>query len=376
MAQLRPNNVVPLPYQITEQKDYTGLFDLWQDISLPFNVGDVRVVPYANLDLTEFTDDLAGEARGRFYGGAGVRASVPFSRLYPEIQSDVFNVDGIFHKIVLSGNYYYAHSDTGLAQLPQLDQLNDNASDQSRRSGTIFPWQPDLESDPNAANLQNNPIFNPQIYALRRLVDTSFSTLDSIDILQLDLRQRWQTKRGFPGQEHVIDWMTLDVKMSFFPQAARDNFGAPVGDVEYDWVWNIGDRTALVSNGWFEPIDNGPRVFNFGTYIGRPDKTTFYLGYRQIDPLQSKAIITSVTYAFSAKYALTFASNFDIGNHIQSNTVQLSRIGTDVTFSLGFSYSSIVNTFGVQFEIVPNLLPGSGRGVGPGGHIRRLQPSR
>jgi hypothetical protein len=362
-GQLRPNTVVPNAYQITEQKDYTGLLDLWQDISLPFDVGDVRVVPYANIDLTEFTQDLAGEARGRFYGGAGVRASVPFSRLYPEVQSDVFNVDGIFHKIVVSGNYYYAHSDTGLSQLPQLDQLNDNTSDQALRD--IHPWQPIL-NPANAANLLLNPIFNPQIYALRRLVDTSFNTLDSIDVLQLDLRQRWQTKRGFPGQEHVIDWMTLDVRASIYPQAVRDNFGSAVGDIEYDWVWNIGDRTAIVSNGWFEPIDNGPRVFNLGTYIGRPDKTTFYLGYRQIDPLQSKAIITSVTYAFSAKYALTFASNFDVGNHIQSNTLQLSRIGTDVTFSLGFSYNSIVNTFGLQVEIVPNLVPSTGHGFGPG----------
>ena len=43
----------------------------------------------------------------------------------------------------------------------------------------------------------------------------------------------------------------------------------------------------------------------------------------------------------------------------------LTRIGTDLTVSFGFSYNSIVNTFGVQFEVVPNLLPNS-RGVGSG----------
>ena len=104
-------------------------------------------------------------------------------------------------------------------------------------------------------------------------------------------------------------------------------------------------------------------MFNLGAYIGRPDKTTFYLGYRQLDPLQSRSIISSVSYAFSAKYALTFATNVDVGNKIQTNSLMISRIGTDVTVGFGLSYSSIVSTFGVQFEVVPNLLPG-GRGLG------------
>ena len=208
-----------------------------------------------------------------------------------------------------------------------------------------------------AANLANTPVFNPQLYALRRLVDNSVDTLDSIEVMQLDLRQRWQTKRGLRGTEHVVDWMTLDVQASIFPHSQRDNFGnIGCGRPPYDWVWNIGDRTALVSNGWFEPIQGGPHVFNIGTYIGRPDKTTFYLGYRQIDPLQSKAVISTLSYAFSAKYAISFGANFDFGNNIQSNSLSISRIGTDVTVSLGFTYTSIVNTFGVQFEIVPNLL--------------------
>jgi lipopolysaccharide export system protein LptA len=354
-AQLRPNTTDPPAYQITEQRDNTGRFDLWQDISLPFTLGAFKIVPYANVDLTEYTQDLTGEQRGRFYGGGGVRASIPFSRLYPEVQSDLFNVNGIFHKIVLSGNYYVAHSDTPFTQLPQLDQLNDNTSDQALRD--IRPWQP-LINPTNALFLTTSPVFNPQVYALRRLIFSNVDTLDSIQVFQMDLRQRWQTKRGFPGNEHVIDWMTLDVRASIYPDAQRDNFGASHwGDIEYDWVWNIGDRTALVSNGWFEPIDHGPRVFNIGAYIGRPDRTTFYLGYRQIDPLQSRAVITSLTYAFSAKYAITFSSNFDFGNDIQTNSLMISRIGTDVTVSLGLSYNSIVRTFGVQFEVVPNLLP-------------------
>ena len=367
-AQLRPAEEPPFAFSPTDREVDTGRFNVFQELSLPLSLGAFKVVPYVAADLAYYTEDLLGDDRGRLYGGAGVRASLPLSRLYPDVHSDIFNLNGIFHKIVLSGNYYAAHSTVSLQELPQIDRLNDQASDQAIRD--IRPWQP-IFNPANAQFLTNSRLFDPQSYALRRLVDNRIDTLDSIDVLQLGMRQRWQTKRGYPGREHVIDWMTLDLQASLFPHSNRDNFGEHLGILEYDWVWNIGDRTALVSNGWFEPIDNGPRVFNFGTHISRPDRTSFYLGYRHIDPLESRAVIASLTYAFSAKYAITFATNYDFGTEVQSNALMITRMGTDLTISLGLSYDSTVNSFGVQFEVLPNLIPNqripTARGVGNNG---------
>jgi hypothetical protein len=147
-----------------------------------------------------------------------------------------------------------------------------------------------------------------------------------------------------------------------FPHSNRDNFGESLGIIEYDWVWNIGDRTALVSDGWFETIDGGPRVFNAGAIFNRPDHTSLYLGYRQIDPLESKAVIAAVTYALSAKYAVTASTTWDFGTENENSTVMLTRIGTDLRMSMGLSYNSLLNNFGVQFEIVPNLIRGGRSG--------------
>src|SRR5207245_317540 len=131
------------------------------------------------------------------------------------------------------------------------------------------------------------------------------------EVVQLDWRQRLQTKRGFPGMEHVVDWMTLDLGMTVFPRPDRDNFGETIGIMQYDWTWNIGDSTSLVSNGWMDPISGGPRVFTVGGNLMRPDRTNLYLGYRQIDPLNSKAIIANITYALNAKYALVGSTIYD-----------------------------------------------------------------
>jgi hypothetical protein len=354
-AMLRPDESPPLPYAVTDQATNTGRFDIMQELSLPFQAGPFKIVPYAKFDLAYYTADLDGDSQGRIYGGPGVRASIPFSKLYPCVDSDLFNLNGIYHKIVLSGNWFWADSNTRMTTLPQLDRFNDDTSDQALRD--MRPFLPVFY--PANAKFLMTPLFDPQFYALRRLVDTNADTLDRIDVIQLDLRQRWQTKRGMPGDQHIVDWMTLDVGMSIFPQSNRDNFGEPLGILNYDWTWNIGDRTALVSDGWFETISGGPRVWNAGAVLSRPDNSSFYLGYRQIDPLNSKAVVASVSYAFSPKYAATASTVWDFGINNQSYAFMLTRLGTDLRVSFGISYNSIVNSFGVQFEIVPNLVGNS-----------------
>src|SRR5262249_53714239 len=82
-AQLRPTNVPPPPVEITDVATNTARLDLGQELSLPFTLGALRVVPYGVLDLTYYSRDLTGNERGRVYEGGGVRASIPFTRIYP-----------------------------------------------------------------------------------------------------------------------------------------------------------------------------------------------------------------------------------------------------------------------------------------------------
>ena len=250
------------------------------------------------------------------------------------MQSDLFNLNGLFHKIVLSANYYNARSNTPYNQLPQLDRLEDDASDQALRD--IRPYQ--MAFNPKSgALLATSPLYNPQLLAIRQLATYNVDTLDTIDVLQMDLRQRWQTKRGFPGQEHIVDWMTLDLSASFYPNPSRDNFGNSWAFLQYDWTWNVGDRTALFSTGWADPIQNGARTFTFGGTINRPNQTNFLLAYRYLEPLNSQSIIASMTYPFSLKYSMTASTTYDFINNIRTSTIFFTRTGTDMTVQMGFS---------------------------------------
>jgi hypothetical protein len=361
-GRLRTTDVPPPPYLNTDVTQSTARLDLIQELSVPFTLGPIKVVPYAVLDLTYYTHGLSDQDVDRVYAAGGVRASMPLTRLYPDVHSEFWNLDGINHKIVLSTNYYVAHSDTPFTQLPQLDRLNDDASDQSLRD--IHPLEPLFVPGTAWAFLKTSPEFDPQNYAIRRLLMTAVDTLDSIEELQMDIRQRLQTKRGYPGQEHIIDWMTLDLSATYFPKANRDNFGESFGFLTYDWTWNIGDRTALVSSGWFDPLSDGTRVFNIGAYLNRTDRTNFYIGYREIDPINSQALTGTVNYVISPRYAISATATYDFGNQIQSNSISFTRMGSDLQVTLGLGYNSTLSTFSFTFEIFPNLIPENRRTPG------------
>jgi hypothetical protein len=364
-AHLLPTHQQPWAYEPTDVNVGTGRFDWWHELDLPLQAGPFKVVPYAVADFTYYTEDVNRDDTARVLGGGGIRGSIPFSRLYPDIQSELLNLNGIYHKIVLGGNYYWVHSDRSHLDFPQLDRLNDDETDQALRD--IRPLQPTI--NPANAAMLNSGFFDPQLYAIRRLVNEQIDTRDSIEVVQLDLRQRWQTKRGFPGDQHIIDWMTLDVSASFFPQSNRDNFGELVNFLEYDWQWNIGDRTSLFSSGWFDPHEGGARVWNFGTSVSRPDNSSLFLAYRQIDPLNSKAVVAAVTIPFSEKYHMTASTSYDFGAHNQVNSIVITRVGTDLSVSLGFTQNTITNNFGLVFEIFPNLLPANKRVPGLGNFL-------
>jgi hypothetical protein len=271
---------------------------------------------------------------------------------------------------VLSTNYFYAESNEPYTKLPQLDRLNDDATDQALRD--IRPLLPSL-NPANGTVLATSKLYDPQLYAIRQLIDNRIDTLDSIEVLQVDINQRLQTKRGYPGSEHIVDWMTLDLSASYFPNSTRDNFGERFAFLQYDYLWNVGDRTAIASTGWIDPVTDGARVFTIGGYFNRTDRTNFYLGYREIEPVGSRAVTGAVTYVFSPKYSLTASSTYDFGTQQSlSNNLVLTRIGSDLTVSLGISYNALTSSVGGIVEIVPNLVPanrGYG-GVNPGSILR------
>jgi hypothetical protein len=350
----------------------TGRADLWQELDLPLQLGPFKVVPYGLLDLTYYSETLDDTNVGRIYGGGGVRVSIPFTRVYPDVQSQLFNVNGIAHKINFWVDYRYVETNVPFRELPELDRLNDDATDQSIRDLRQFHLNPPpgTITQPNDIFLATSPLYDPQLYALRRGLEYNADTLDDMQTIRFGIDERWQTKRGIPGHEHIIDWMTLNTSATIFPDSQRDNFGHTFGLLQYDYTWHIGDRTTFVSSGWMDPYTNGGKVFSAGMYLDRPDRANFYVGYRSIEPLGVDAMILASTYQFSPKWRATFSTTYDFGaTGNLGNALVLSRVGSDLQVNVGFSYSPLQKNFGFTFEIFPTLAAThSGLGSSSSGH--------
>lgn len=352
-ALLRPASQSPLSLIPTEVAVDTARVNLNQRLSLPFDLGPARIVPYGVVDATYYSQDLTGQDRGRVLGAGGVRASIPFSKLYADASSELFNIRGLNHKVEWGANFYTAKATSSTANLPLLDRLNDDSNDLSARSWRTYV--PLFIPGPDGLALQNSPRFDAQQYAIRRVLDNRPETLDTLQVVRGEIRQRLQTKRGLPGQDHTVDWMTLDLSASFYPKAERDNFGKNLAFLEYNYIWNWGDRTALSSSGWTDPFDLAARYLNLGVTYNRPDGSNLYVGYRHVDPVQSRALILALGYQLTRKYSITASNVFDFGTQLaQTTSLAFNRTGTDLTVSLGFSYNALVNNFGIQFLLLPN----------------------
>ena len=378
-ALFRPADATQTPAAVTpgdQSAVDTGRADWHQRLSVPVDLGPFRLEPYGAMALTGYTEDQTGDSRARFYGGGGAKLTLPLSKLYRDVQNETLNMRGLYHKIEFGLNYFNAYSDTDPSTLPQLDRLNDDVSDYSyrafRRFGGLYeaPGQSGIlfADTPAGIATRTSPIFDPERLANRRLLQSRTDVLDSMHALQMEVRQRWQTKRGPEGNEHTVDWMTLNVGATYFPDRNRDNYGHSFGLLNYDYSLLVGDRTAITSSGWFETHEEGTRAFNLGIYFNRPDGTNLYLGYRHTDPINSRLLVLVLGYQFSQKYSVSLINALDLSNNFaQTSSIAFNRTGTDMTMSLGISYNAFQNNLGLQFLLVPN-----GALVGRGGNVGNL----
>ncbi len=173
------------------------------------------------------------------------------------------------------------------------------------------------------------------------------------------MHHRLQTKRGAPGEERIIDWVTFDANATWFPNDDRDNAGAAVGLLDYDFRWNIGDRTSILSDGYADTFGDGLRTASIGLLINRPTRGNFYIGFRTAEGIfVADVLSTTVNYRMTEKWIGSASSSVDFGptgNIGQSFSA--TRVGESLLASLGASVDASKGSVGVHFLIEPRFLP-------------------
>jgi hypothetical protein len=326
-----------------------------QEIDFPVQVGPVKVVPYLLGDATYWQEDINGNDLTRLYGQTGIRASLPVWRTDPTIQSTLWNVNGLAHKVTFELDAFFADANQDLSELPLYDQIDDDSQEHFRRriADETFGILP-----PGNVPLQ----FDARYFALRsgmqsNVTAPSLEIADDLAIVQMGMRQRWQTKRGMPGVERIIDWITLDSQITWFPEADRDNFGTDFGMLDYDFNWYLGDRFSLVSDGYFDFFSQGLRTASLGANFGRPAVSNAYLGYRMIEgPISSNIISGLLTYQMSEKWGLKTGGQVDFGpTGTIGQSLSIVYIGESFLWQFGFNRNFSRDNFGFRWAVEPRF---------------------
>ena len=344
-----------LPYDVTGKGERVATR---QEIDWPFQLGAVKVVPYALGELADWGNDLNGDRLQRAYGQAGIRATLPMWSVDPTVESELWNVHGIAHKMVFDAEFSFTDANKNLDQLVIYDAIDDNnIQAMRRRLGFEIYDDPAVGPTPFQVPLK----FDERFYAVRRgvmdWVTGPTEIADDLTVVRLGWDQRWQTKRGLPGQQHIFDWITLDTNMEIFPKPEQ-NFDQVAGMFDYDFHWFVGDRLTLLSFGGADFFSDGQRWNTVGGFITRPPRGSLYLGLNSFEgPISSEVITGSYTYRMTPKWLSTFGTSFDLKNqgNIGEN-FRLTRVGESFLFTVGLNVDVSRGNVGFNIAFIPRFL--------------------
>jgi len=323
------------------------------ELDMPLWVKPFKIVPFVAGtfgydDRSGFTTTLVdGSNTGSFgdeqiwLGEAGVRVGTQYWKVYPDVKSRLWDLKGLRH------------------------------------------------------------IIKPQLTAA--FYAESDKVAEQRDTLNLAVSQRLQTKRGSGNKQRVVDWMQLDMDVTWVNDSddvdsstAPDRFiwNKPIvplrvfsapdifnGDLSSgltrferfgprrnyfgaDYIWRLSDTTGLLSDMNFDMQSGVVQQFNIGFSHLRWPNLSYYIGSRYLrrvevlDEKGSNAFTFAVTYALDPRYTLVFAQqyDFDYGANVRSDITIIRRYHR-VYWGLTYSADESMDRQAIVFSIWPQGVP-------------------
>jgi lipopolysaccharide export system protein LptA len=345
-----------------------------QELDLPLQLGPVKVVPFVLGEVGYWGADLDGQQLDRVYGDVGVRATLPMWRIDPTVESSLWNVHGLAHKVDFELEVSVSGANRDLTNLPLYDPLNDWTQESFERRFITNTYGIGPVPPPGFATLP--PQVDERFYALRAgmgdwVTAPSLEMAGEMEAIRLGVHQLWQTKRGPADDLHILDWIEFDSDVTFYPDPDRDNFGQVAGMLDYNFRWHVGDRLTVLSDGIFDFFDLGQREVVVGAYLDRPPRGGLYMGVRLLEgPINSQILSMAYNYQMSPKWVSTYGFSIDMAQPRNvGQLLRITRVGESLLVSGGFTYDPARNSVGAVLTVEPRFLPKSKLGMVGGARI-------
>ncbi len=315
-------------------ESYTLRGDFRQELDAPFTAfdGRVKVVPYIVGRYTGYDNSVAGGGQNRFLLGGGVRASTAFYSVDNSARSELFDINRVRHVIE-----------------PSIDLFTSWAS-VNRNDLTIF--------------------------------DESVDGVAGISAARLALGQRWQTKRGGPGRERSVDFLTVNVGLNLFANEPNEPFAPRATNqglygqtarafrglyfetepeaslarsgVDADAVWRVSDTTAVIADGAYNLEEGTLATAAVGVAAQRGDRVSYYVGGRYIGEINTSLARLALSYKLTEKYSVILNQSFDLdqGNS-RSTSLAVVRRFDRFLVNVSLYFDRIDQQGGIRVGIVP-----------------------
>jgi hypothetical protein len=238
------------------------------------------------------------------------------------------------------------------------------------------------------------------------------SVIEQRDTLNVGISQRLQTKRGLDEKQRSVDWMRLDMDVTWVNNPGDDSAGpdkfiwnkpfiptintvSPVIPLQdrrsshifgprrnyfgADYSWLLSDTTAVLSDMNYDMQSGVVQQFNVGFSHLRWPNLQYYIGSRYLKRLDngygeygSNAFTFAITYVLDPRYTVVYSQqlDFDYGKTVRSDLTlirQYHRLYWGLTFSADESLDRQSITFSLWPQGVPGLAFGERRYIGLGG---------
>ncbi len=303
--------------------------DLRQEVDYPFAISQLHFMPYVEGRYTGYTDSPDQGQLNRFFTAAGVRINTSFWKIDENAHSDVFDIHRVRHVIEPEVHLFTA------------------AETKDREDVYIYDPEVDAINDVSAASIA--------------------------------LRQRWQTKRGGPGNERSVDFFTLAVEANWFTNKPPDSVippsdfrglffptlpeaSIPRDSVNGEATWRVSDSTVILADAQWNMEKENLATASIGLAARRGDRLGYYVGTRYIEELGSAITTVAMQYQLTTKYSISARESFDFGER-KSVYGSLGIVRKfDRFFIIINLYRDEVNdNSGISFALYPE---GLGRAVG------------
>ncbi len=270
--------------------------DLRDEFTWPLHFGPLNVVPYAvgrltywgaspvdSFDTTPAMGNGVNEEQCRSYSQVGVRSSTHIWADFDNVQSRLWDLNGIRHMIT-----------------PEVVGWVANSS--GVYPNELFPMDAKTEG-------------------------TGFNRgIERTSGVAVNLYQRLITKRGPADAQRKIDWMRLGLSLGIYDNnhddqksLGRFNFYRPEYSVDRnhlnaDYTWNISDSTVLTSNMNYDIDDKQFAQGNLGLVVRRDPRLRYFGGVRYLDDTDDTITTFGLNYKISTKYALSIFEQYNFGD--------------------------------------------------------------